>query len=105
MPRPRKHDQNQILDAVERVVARDGIVTIDAVAKEAGVSKATVLYEHASKRDLVAALIARTIAADNAFIAACAAVFAGKPDAALRGRIEAALTAQLLTVELLARTS
>ncbi|ADO41804.1 TetR/AcrR family transcriptional regulator [Ketogulonicigenium vulgare] len=89
MPRPRKHDQSQILDAVERVVARDGVLTVDAVAKEAGVSKATVLYEHASKKDLVGALVARTIAADNAFNAAAAAEFTG-PDAALRGRISAA---------------
>lgn len=86
----RKHDQSQILDAVERVVARDGVLTVDAVAKEAGVSKATVLYEHASKRDLVAALVARRIKADNAFNAGCAATFAGQPDAVLRGRIEAA---------------
>jgi len=90
MPRPRKHDQSQILDAVERVVARDGVLTVDAVAKEAGVSKATVLYDHASKRDLVAALVARTIKADNAFNAGCAATFEGQPDAVLRGRIEAA---------------
>ncbi|SPJ26493.1 TetR/AcrR family transcriptional regulator [Palleronia abyssalis] len=90
MPRPRKHDQNGILDAVERVVARDGVLTVDAVAKEAGVSKATVLYEHSTKRDLVAALVERTIAADNAFNAACRAPFEGAPDAPLMGRIEAA---------------
>lgn len=89
MGRPRKHDQTQILDAVERVVARDGVLTIDAVAKEAGVSKATVLYEHASKRDLVAALVERTIKADNAYNDACAARFDGS-DAALMGRITAA---------------
>lgn len=90
MGRPRKHDQNQILDAVERVVSRDGVLTIDAVAKEAGVSKATVLYEHSSKSDLVAALVGRTIKADNAFNEACQTEFAGEPDAPLRGRIEAA---------------
>ncbi|MAM09440.1 MAG: TetR family transcriptional regulator [Rhizobiaceae bacterium] len=90
MARPRKHDQSKILDAVERVVARDGVLTVDAVAKEAGVSKATVLYEHASKRDLVAALVERTIMADNAFNAACAASFAGEADAPLKGRILAA---------------
>lgn len=90
MARPRKHDQSQILDAVERVVARDGVLTVDAVAKEAGVSKATVLYEHASKRDLVAALVDRTIKADNAFNKDCATGYANQPDAALRGRIEAA---------------
>lgn len=89
MPRPRKHDQSEILDAVERVVARDGVLTVDAVAKEAGASKATVLYEHASKRDLVAALVARTIKADNDFNAGCEAAFAGQRDAVLRGRIEA----------------
>lgn len=90
MGRPRKHDQNEILDAVERVIARDGVLTVDAVAKEAGVSKATVLYEHSTKSDLVAALVDRTITADNAFNAACQAKFAGERDAPLRGRIEAA---------------
>lgn len=90
MARPKKHDQSEILDAVERVVARDGVLTIDAVAKEAGVSKATVLYEHSSKRDLVAALVERTIKADNAFNEACEAEFAEEPDAPLRGRIAAA---------------
>lgn len=90
MPRPRKHDQEAILDAVETVIARDGVLTVDAVAKEAGVSKATVLYDHPSKKDLIAAVVARTIAADNEFNAACAAPFAGQPDATLLGRIAAA---------------
>lgn len=90
MPRPRLHDQDDILDAVERVIARDGVLSLGAVAKEAGVSKATVLYEHTSKRDLLAALVARTIEADNAFNANCEAQFAGEPDAPLLGRIEAA---------------
>jgi AcrR family transcriptional regulator len=90
MARPRKHDQSLILDAVERVISRDGVVTVEAVAKEAGVSKATVLYEHPSKRELIAALVTRTIAADDAFNAESAASFAGEQDALLRGRIEAA---------------
>jgi AcrR family transcriptional regulator len=90
MARPRKHDQAAILDAVERVIARDGVLTVDAVAKEAGVSKATVLYEHTSKRDLLAALVARTIEADNAYNGACEAAFADQPNAPLLGRIEAA---------------
>ncbi|WP_180902414.1 TetR/AcrR family transcriptional regulator [Martelella soudanensis] len=90
MPRPRKHDQDDILNAVERVIARDGVLSLGAVAKEAGVSKATVLYEHTSKRDLLAALVTRTIKADNAFNTSCEAEFAGQPDAPLLGRIEAA---------------
>ncbi len=89
MPRPRKHDQDDILDAVERVIARDGVLSLGAVAKEAGVSKATVLYEHTSKRDLLTALVARTIKADNAFNASCEAGFSGQADAPLLGRIEA----------------
>ncbi|AXS41391.1 TetR/AcrR family transcriptional regulator [Breoghania sp. L-A4] len=94
MPRPRLHDQENILDAVERVIARDGVLSLGAVAKEAGVSKATVLYEHTSKRDLLAALVARTIRADNAFNARCEAEFAGQVDAPLLGRIEAAKRTQ-----------
>jgi AcrR family transcriptional regulator len=90
MPRPRKHDQDDILDAVERVIARDGVLSLGAVAKEAGVSKATVLYEHTSKRDLLAALVARTIDADNAFNVSCEAEFIGQADAPLFGRVEAA---------------
>nr|WP_207747527.1 TetR/AcrR family transcriptional regulator [Pelagibacterium limicola] len=84
------HDQEDILDAVERVIARDGVLSLGAVAKEAGVSKATVLYEHTSKRNLLAALVARTINADNAFNESCEAGFAGQADAPLLGRIEAA---------------
>jgi hypothetical protein len=49
-----------------------------------------VLYDHRNKRDLVAAVVARAIKADNAFNDACAAPFAGQPDATLRGRIAAA---------------
>ncbi|GHG23483.1 TetR/AcrR family transcriptional regulator [Paracoccus aerius] len=90
MARPRKHDQQLILDAVARVIARDGILTLDAVATEAGVSKATVLYEHASKRELLAALVRRTIEADNGFNIRCSQGYDGEPDAALRGRIDAA---------------
>ncbi|MFO6484683.1 TetR/AcrR family transcriptional regulator [Escherichia coli] len=45
----------------ERVVLREGAVglSIDAVAKEAGVSKATVMYDHKSKQDLLSDLISR----------------------------------------------
>lgn len=90
MARPRKHDQNRILDAVERVIARDGVLTLDAVAQEADVSKATVIYDHTSKRELLAAVVERAIRADNAFNEECAARFAGKPNATLYGRVEAA---------------
>ena len=59
MGRRRSLTQTELFDAVERVVRRDGPLglTIEAVAQEAGVSKATVLYDHASKTDLLLALI------------------------------------------------
>jgi AcrR family transcriptional regulator len=50
-----------LLDAASEIVLRDGVsaLTLDAVARSAGVSKGGLLYHFASKRDLVEALIAR----------------------------------------------
>jgi AcrR family transcriptional regulator len=50
-----------LLDAAGEIVLRDGVsaLTLDAVARSAGVSKGGLLYHFASKRDLVEALIAR----------------------------------------------
>lgn len=96
MARPRKHDQQDVLDAVERVIARDGVLTVDAVAREAGVSKAVVLYDYTSKRELLAALVERTIAADNQFNEDCSAPFKERADATLLGRIEAARRSPVL---------
>lgn len=46
----RKINEDDILDAAERVVVRDGAVglSIDAVAREASVSKSRVVYDHKS---------------------------------------------------------
>lgn len=59
MGRKRTLPEGALFDAVERVVRRDGPLgmTIEAVAQEAGVSKATVLYDYASKTALLQALI------------------------------------------------
>ena len=53
--------RNSILDAVSRVVARDGLVntTIDAIAAEAGVSKGGVLYYFSSKKALLLGMVDR----------------------------------------------
>jgi AcrR family transcriptional regulator len=49
-----------ILDAAERVVARDGAsLTIDAVVKESGFSKGGVLYNFPSKKALIEGMIQR----------------------------------------------
>tara|TARA_R110002020_G_scaffold15225_7_gene54269 strand:+ start:572 stop:1159 length:588 start_codon:yes stop_codon:yes gene_type:complete len=92
MGRKRTIDQGEILNAAERVVARDGAarLTLDAVATEAGISKASVLYDYKSKQALVAALVERSVAADNAFNHAAIAGLGDAANATIRGRIVAA---------------
>ena len=92
MGRKRVIDQEQVLDAAQRVVARDGAarLTLDAVAEEAGISKASVLYDYKSKQALIAAVVDRTVKADNAFNSAMTQGLGDTPSAAIRGRIVAA---------------
>jgi AcrR family transcriptional regulator len=92
MGRTRVIDRDQLLDAAERVVARDGAakMTLESVASEAGVSKASVLYDHKTKRALTAALVRRALERDNAFNAAAAERLGDVDARVLRGRIAAA---------------
>lgn len=97
MGRKRIIDCNAVLDAAERVVQRDGAVnlTISAVAGEAGVSKATVLYDFKTKHALVGAIVARQMEADERRLQACIAAAAVDPDVAnpeVTGRIRFAAT-------------
>lgn len=59
MSRNRQIDLEDILAAAMRVITRDGLgsLTIDATAKEAGVSKGGVLYSYRTKDDLLRALV------------------------------------------------
>jgi AcrR family transcriptional regulator len=61
MSRPRVIETDQILNAAEAVVVRDGAgsLTLDAVAREAGISKASVIYDYGSKQALIKAVIER----------------------------------------------
>lgn len=54
--------RDRLLDAAERVVLRDGVgsLTLDAVAKEAAVSKGGLLYHFSSKSALILAIVERT---------------------------------------------
>ena len=92
MGRKRSIDQGAVLDAAERVVARDGAarLTLDAVAGEAGISKASVLYDYKSKQALIAALVERSVAADNAFNQSKIESLGPVDNATIRGRILAA---------------
>lgn len=60
-PRERSEAQDRLLDAAESVVARAGVgnLTLEAVAREAGVSKGGLLYHYPSKSALVTAVVAR----------------------------------------------
>ncbi|TKT76123.1 TetR/AcrR family transcriptional regulator [Aquamicrobium sp. LC103] len=67
MSRPRVINQDEILDAAEAVVLRDGAakLTLDAVALEAGISKASVIYDYKTKQALIKAVIERRASAER----------------------------------------
>lgn len=92
MARTRSIDQQGILDAAEAVVARDGAtrLTLEAVAAEAGVSKASVLYDYKNKQGLIAAVVRRATERDNAFNQACIDAQGPVDGATIRGRLAAA---------------
>jgi AcrR family transcriptional regulator len=56
---PPASSREKILDAAVQVAIRDGILamTLDAVAKEAGVSKGGLIYHFRSKDELIAAML------------------------------------------------
>lgn len=92
MGRHRTIDRKAVLDAAERVVSREGAahLTLEAVAAEAGISKASVLYDYKTKRALIRAVIERRVAAEKAYIQTFVDALAGQPDAQIRGRLAAA---------------
>lgn len=92
MARPRVIDQNDILDAAEVVVVRNGAakLTLDAVAVEAGISKASVIYDFKTKKQLIKAVIARRINKEKDRIKAVTEALDDGPDRTVRGLIAAA---------------
>lgn len=92
MGRSRVIDQDQLLDAAEAVIAREGAakLTLEAVAVQAGVSKASVTYDHKTKQGLIEALVRRALARDNAFNQAEAQRLGDANARTVRGRIAAA---------------
>lgn len=91
MARPRVIDQNEILDAAEAVVTRDGAarLTLDAVAIEAGISKASVIYDYKSKQALIKAIIERRVYEDRQKVQRASSRLGPVPNAHLKGRIAA----------------
>ncbi|WP_245155738.1 TetR/AcrR family transcriptional regulator [Paracoccus ravus] len=95
MGRKRTIDREELMGAVEAVVRRDGIggLSIDAVAKEAGVSKSSVVYDCETKAGLLAAFTRHQLAQHRAKFDATALRFAGQPNACLKSLIETFRTA------------
>jgi AcrR family transcriptional regulator len=91
MGRKRVISEDQVLDAAQRVVVSKGAgqLTIEAVALQAGISKASVLYYYKTKRVLIKAVVDRIVGADAAINEAAINSLEGDKNAAIRGRIVA----------------
>jgi AcrR family transcriptional regulator len=94
MGRTRSIDRQSVLDAAERVVARDGAarLTLEAVAIEAGIAKASVIYDCKSKNALIKAIIERSVARHSARLGEAVSQQPPGPDRPMRGRLAAAAT-------------
>ncbi|MGN6583088.1 MAG: TetR/AcrR family transcriptional regulator [Rhizobiaceae bacterium] len=92
MARPRVIDQDKVLDAAEAVVGRGGAarMTLDAVAAEAGISKASVIYDYKSKQNLIKAVIERKVRLEEEHIRLAVENAGPSPNAEMLGRIAVA---------------
>lgn len=98
---PRADRQEQILDAVVRLLARSGIsgVSIRSVAREAGVAHGLVGYYYQDKVGLIGAALRRIEEADVALVAPDPAV---PPAERLRAALRRVADREFLTTDYLA---
>lgn len=89
MARPRVIKQDDILDAAEAVVVRCGAahLTLDAVAVEARISKASVIYDYKTKQQLIKAVMERCLAAQEERIRKATEALGDVPSAPIRAMI------------------
>ncbi|MEP0478209.1 TetR/AcrR family transcriptional regulator [Nisaea sp.] len=82
-----------MLDAAQAVAVRDGAgkLTLEAVAIEAGISKASVLYDYKTKQALIKALVERRIASENAKLRHIENGLGHIPNAAIRAQLSSEL--------------
>jgi AcrR family transcriptional regulator len=92
LARHRSIDREAVLDAAERVIIRDGAanLTLEAVAVEAGICKASVLYDYKTKRALIRKLIERRSAIEEAVVRDLVSAEDGRQNAHIRGHVAAA---------------
>jgi AcrR family transcriptional regulator len=83
-PIPMRPARDRLLDAAERLVAEMGAahLTLDAVAKFAGVSKGGLLYHFPSKESLLEGMLTRHLGEVEARVASRLAERGGKPSRA-----------------------
>lgn len=95
MGRKRSIDRDELMQAVEAVARRCGVsgLSIDAVAKEAGVSKSSVVYDCESKAGLLAAFTRYQIAQFHNSFEQALALRKDQPNAWLRSMIDEFRTA------------
>jgi AcrR family transcriptional regulator len=88
--------RNSILDSAQALVIREGssALTLDRIAGEAKVSKGGLLYHFATKENLVAALVSRSIEYLDKEIAICKKRFGDGPGANTQAFIAAMLEGQ-----------
>ncbi|WP_108259608.1 TetR/AcrR family transcriptional regulator [Mangrovicoccus ximenensis] len=89
--RKRVIDKARMLDAIEAVVREDGMqgLSIEAVARECGISKASVLYDYDTKHNLLMAYVRERIEEHQAKVAAATEPFSGGANALLSGLVAA----------------
>lgn len=95
MGRKKVIDREKTMQAIETVVRQHGLagLTIDAVAKEAGISKSSVLYDFGHKNGLLAAFIRSRMDAKRAAIGEACALGGWADDSWLKGLLNTIQTA------------
>lgn len=85
-PAPERNARTRILEAAQAVALRDGArhLTLDAAAREAGVSKGGVLYHFPSKQALVDGMLQRFTVMITQAIARNRAALCDRPNPTLR---------------------
>lgn len=89
MGRKRTIDRNVTMDAIESVVREHGVagLSIEAVARAAGISKSSVVYDFNSKNALLAAFVEKRLQQKRDELERATEAYAGQPDAYLRGML------------------
>ncbi len=89
MGRKRRADRSEILDAVGHVLRDHGLdgLSIDAVARAAGIGKTSVLYDFGSKDALLAAFVERKIKLHSEAVETLRQSREGESDATMRALV------------------